>query len=276
MSVLESLASRAGRVVPSLGQGRVLEETAHRPWPLPAGPWFMAQTWENLLFAHWRVPLDALRRVVPAQVPIDTFDGSAWIGVTPFRVAAFRLRGTPHLPWLTSFPEANVRTYSTIEGRPGIYFFSLDAASRAAVAGARRTYRLPYFHARMSVALRGGAIDYMSERVSDDGPPAGLRLRYRPSAEPTMALPGSLEHFLTERYCLYTLGSAGVVQRADIHHPPWPLQPATADWDHNSMAGGLGLELADQDAVLHFSARQDVLIWRIGPLSEERDSPVPG
>lgn len=223
----------------------------------------MAQTWENLLFAHWAVPVAALRRVVPAAIPIDTFDGTAWLGVTPFRVSAFRLRGTPHIPGLTQFLETNVRTYATIDGKPGIYFFSLDAASRAAVAGARRTYRLPYFHARMSIEWGDGMIDYRTERISDDGPPAALRLHYRATHEPSTAAPGSLEHFLTERYCLYTLDESGAVQRADIHHPPWPLQPAEAEWEHNSMARGLGVELPGEDALLHFARRQDVLIWRL-------------
>ena len=223
----------------------------------------MAQAWENLLFAHWAVPIATLRRVVPAAIPIDSFDGSAWLGVTPFRVSAFRLRGTPHVPWLTQFPETNVRTYATIDGKPGIYFFSLDAASRVAVSAARRTYRLPYFHARMSIERKKRAIAYRSERVSDDGPPAALRLRYRPTLEPSRASPGSLEHFLTERYCLYTLDDAGGVQRADIHHPPWPLQPADAEWEHNSMASGLGVELRAEHALLHFARRQDVLIWRL-------------
>ncbi len=152
-----------------------------------------------------------------------------------------------------------------VGGKPGIYFFSLDAANRAAVMAARRTFRLPYFHARMSIDHDGGTIDYRSERLSDDGPPAALRLRYRPIGEAEPAAPGTLEYFLTERYCLYTLDERRVVHRADIHHPPWPLQPATADWRHNSMTSGLGLVLPDQDALLHFARRQEVLIWRIAP-----------
>jgi uncharacterized protein YqjF (DUF2071 family) len=225
----------------------------------------MAQTWENLLFAHWPIEPALLRKVVPPQIPIDTFDGRAWIAVTPFRVGALRLRGTLHIPHVTSFPETNVRTYSTLDGKSGIYFLSLDAASRGAVAAARRTYRLPYFHARMSIDGRRETIEYRSRRTSDDGPPARLELRYRPTGDPAPPAHGSLEHFLTERYCLYTLDGGGAVQRADIHHPPWPLQPARATWRHNSMATGLGLELAAEDAILHFARRQDVLIWRIAP-----------
>jgi uncharacterized protein YqjF (DUF2071 family) len=239
----------------------VLDERGHRPWPLPDGPWLMAQTWERLLFAHWRVPPEALRAVMPPAIPLDTFDGSAWIGVTPFRVGAARLRGTPHVPYLASFPETNVRTYATIDGRPGIYFFSLDAANRGAVASARRSFRLPYFLADMAIGTQGETVEYRSRRVSEDGPPAALRLTYRPTGTPGPAAPGTLEHFLTERYCLYTLDERGTVLRGDIHHPPWPLQPAEAGWSENSMAAGLGLELPAGEALLHFAARQNVLIW---------------
>lgn len=251
----------SGSASPLIGPKRLLEERDHRPWALPRSQWLIGQTWETLLFAHWRLPPDALRPLVPPELPIDTFDGSAWLGVTPFRVATHRVRATPHIPGLTSFPEVNVRTYTTIEDKPGIYFLSLDAASRLAVASARRVYRLPYFRARMQKHHRQGAIEFRSERVSSDGPPADLDLHYQPSGPPQAAAPGSLEAFLAERYCLYTLDERRRMHRADIHHPPWPLQSAEADWRHNSMTGGLGLELPDGEALLHFSARQDVLIW---------------
>jgi uncharacterized protein YqjF (DUF2071 family) len=226
----------------------------------------MAQTWERLMFAHWRLPAEMLRRVMPAEIPVDTFEGSAWVGVTPFAVSSARMRLMPHLPGLTSFPEVNVRTYATVGGRPGIYFLSLDAASRAAVAAARRTYRLPYFRARMSVSRDAPEVAFSSERVSRDGPAASLDVRYRPVGAARPAEPGSLEYFLTERYCLYTLDAQRRVRRADIHHPPWPLQRAEAEWRDNSMTAGLGLEPADEDAVLHYAARQDVLIWPLGAL----------
>jgi uncharacterized protein YqjF (DUF2071 family) len=137
---------------PALAESRVVAETAHRPWPLPSGPWLMAQTWGDLLFAHWTVPAGALRALVPEPLTIDRFDGNAWLAITPFEVSSLRLRGTPPLPWLSRFPELNVRTYVSLGGKPGIWFFSLDAARALAVAAARRTYRLPYFHARMTIA----------------------------------------------------------------------------------------------------------------------------
>ena len=262
----ETLLAPLAAVSRSQGQGAVLAKRAHRPWRLPARPWFMAQSWEHLLFAHWPVAVEELRRVVPDEIPIDTYDGSAWLGVTPFRLTALRLRGLPHLPDLTSFLETNVRTYATIGGRPGIYFLSLDAASALAVAAARRSYRLPYFHARMSARTVTDWVDYESTRVSSDGPPAQLRVRYRPTGEASEAQEGSLEHFLTERYCLYTLDDRGRVLRAEIHHPPWPLQPAEAELELNTMGAPLGQPLGGPPLV-HFARRQDVLIWRLEPNS---------
>jgi uncharacterized protein len=207
------------RTVLVRAQRNTLAEAAHRPWPLPQAPWLMAQTWEDLLFAHWRVSAAELRRVVPSQLPIDTFDGTAWLGVTPFLVRGLRLRLTPPIPFLSRFPELNVRTYVTVGGKPGIYFLSLDAARWLAVIGARRTFRLPYFHARMPLRRRGGAVSYASRRTSSDGEPAGLQAHYRPYGEVFVAEPGSLEYFLTERYCLYTLDDRLLVHRAEIHHP---------------------------------------------------------
>jgi uncharacterized protein len=147
-------------------QRRTLEELGHRPWPLPEGAWLQGQSWCDLLFAHWRVPAEQLRRVVPPTLPLHLYDdGSAWLGITPFVVNALRVRGTPPLPWLSRFPELNVRTYVDIGGKPGIYFFSLDAARLAAVIAARRTYRLPYFQARMRANKVGAGVDYESERI---------------------------------------------------------------------------------------------------------------
>src|SRR5687767_12182557 len=168
----ELLLRPAAQLSRSQGQGAVLRETAHRPWPLPRGPWLMAQTWEDLLFAHWPVPAERLRPLLPPSVPLDVRDGSAWVGVTPFRVSALRLRGVPHLPGITAFPELNVRTYTTILGKPGIWFMSLDAAGALAVVGARRAYRLPYFNAAMERRDTGRRIEYRSRRVSRDGEPA--------------------------------------------------------------------------------------------------------
>jgi uncharacterized protein YqjF (DUF2071 family) len=228
----------------------------------------MGQTWEDLLFAHWRVPVNSLRRVVPSQLPLDSFDGDAWIGVTPFLVRGLHPRLTPPLPFVSRFAELNVRTYVTLGGRPGIYFLSLDAASWLAVLGARRLYRLPYFRARMAIRRHRGEVAYASRRMSFDGEPAAFHGTYRPTGPPFEPAAGSLEYFLTERYCLYTLDERQRVHRADIHHPPWPVQAAAAEISHNSMGAPLGLAL-EEEPLLHFARRQDVLIW---PLSRVEDS----
>jgi uncharacterized protein len=238
-------------------------EAAHRPWPLPDGPWFMAQSWEKLLFAHWRVPEPALRAVVPSELPIDSFDGSAWIGVTPFRVRALRLRSTPPVPGLSSFCEVNVRTYVTVGDRPGIYFLSLDAESRLAVRAARRTYRLPYFKARMAMSeTEDGSIEYRSERADRSGPAAGLDWAYRADGPESVPRKGALDHFLTERYCLYTFDDRRRVQRAEIHHPPWRLRPASGELRRNTMATPFRIRL-DGSPLLHLAAPQDVVLWPI-------------
>jgi uncharacterized protein len=235
-----------------------LAHTDHRPFPLPHGPWVMGQSWIDLLFAHWAVPASTLRPAVPAGIPIDTFDGSAWIGITPFEIVGAHPRAVPPLPWLSRFPELNVRTYATIDGRPGIWFFSLDAARSPAAAAARLTYQLPYRHARMAVTRAGNRIDYRSRARNA---PAVLRATYEPTGPAAYPVPGTLEHFLTERYCLYTVDRRDRLRRADIHHPPWPLQPARAELPENTMTAPLGIRLPDQQPLLHYAARQDVLVW---------------
>jgi uncharacterized protein YqjF (DUF2071 family) len=247
-------------VWPAVAQGRVMSETAHRPWPLPSEPWTMAQTWGDLLFAHWPVPERMLRPLVPEPLAIDTFDGVAWLGITPFEVSGLRLRGTVPLPRLSRFPEVNVRTYASFGGKPGIWFFSLDAGRASAVAGARATYRLPYYRAAMTIGRSNQAICYRSSRRSPGATLAELAVEYAPAAAPRPAPAGTLEHWLVERYCLYTLDRRGRVMRAEIHHPPWPLQPATATFEANTMAPE-GIVVPAQVPLLHFARRQYVVIW---------------
>lgn len=237
-----------------------LSLTAHRPWPLPRRPWVMTQSWHDLLFAHWPVDLAVLRGRVPAELPIDVYDGCAWLGVVPFHMSNVAPRGVPALPWLSAFPELNVRTYVTLENRPGVYFFSLDAGNALAAAAARVLFHLPYFAAKMSVVERAGWIDYASRR---SGRPPGAEFigRYRPTGPAQDPQPGSLEHFLTERYCLYTLDSRRRPTRLEIHHRPWPLQPAELDTTVNTMAGAAGIPLPSIRPLLHFAKRQDMVGW---------------
>ena len=242
---------------------------------MPAGPWVMAQSWHDLLFAHWPVDAAALRPLIPSPLKIDTFDWSAWLAVVPFRMTGVRLCGTPALPWLSAFPELNVRTYVTCDGKPGVWFFSLDAGNALAVLIARAWFHLPYFRARMRCANQDGWNHYDSERTHRGAPAALLKCRYRPIGEVFSPQSGTLEYFLTERYCLYTTDGHGQIIRGEIHHPPWPLQRAEAELAHNSMAESLGVA-PTLSPLLHFARRQDVLVWTPQPLTAPKDNSSPG
>jgi uncharacterized protein YqjF (DUF2071 family) len=240
-------------------EGKPLAAVRHRPWPLPSSPWIMVQIWHDLLFAHWPVPAEALTKRIPADLRVDTFEGQAWVGVVPFRMSGVRLRGTPALPWLSAFPEMNVRTYVTMDDKPGVWFFSLDAARLLAVWAARRTFHLPYYHAAMACTQGDREIDYQSERRCD--PEVRFCARYTPVGREFEAQRGSLEHWLTERYCLYAADAHGAIYRGEIHHPPWKLQSAEAAIHENSMTQPLGIALREERPLLHFARRQDVLVW---------------
>jgi uncharacterized protein YqjF (DUF2071 family) len=243
----------------------ILNKVAHRPWPMPDRPWVMTQTWHDLLFAHWPVDAGALREQVPSEFPLDVFGGTAWLAIVPFHMTNVAPRGVPSLPWISEFPELNVRTYVRVNEKPGVYFFSLDAGSTLAVQAARTLLNLPYYSATMSVTPNAGHIEYHSRR--DDGSAdATLSARYRPVGAAFEAISGSLEYFLTERYCLYARDRRGVPYRLEIHHPPWPLQPADAEFTRNTMAQAAGVPLPDMKPLLHFSKRQDMVGWAPSPL----------
>ncbi|MGH9580358.1 MAG: YqjF family protein [Terriglobales bacterium] len=228
--------------------------------PPPRGLCVIRFTWHDLLFAHWPMEAATLRALVPAPLELDLFDGRAWVGVIPFRMSGVRLRGLPAVPGLADFPEVNVRTYVRPGGRAGVYFFSLDAASWPACRAARMWYHLPYFHARMKVKMEDDTTTYQS--IRREGPrPAEFRARYRPASEPSPAPPGSLAHWLTERYCLFSLDGRGGVHRADIHHAPWPLAEAEAEIASNSLAAAAGIHLPPEPPLLHFARRLEVRVW---------------
>jgi uncharacterized protein len=247
----------------------------HRPWPVPEGPWIMRQAWHDLLFAHWPVPAQDLQSLVPEPLQVGIYNGWAWLGIVPFHIRGLRARGLPPLPGLSAFPELNVRTYVTHQGKPGVWFFSLDAASTMAVWAARWSYHLPYFRADMTIGKAGETVFYFSRRRSSLQPE--LRMWYRPNGPVFNARPGSLEHWLTERHCLYAADNAGRLYRAEIHHNPWPLQTALGEIQRNTMAEPLNVPLPSTAPLLHFSNRQEVIVWWPRPADrpgERRRSPV--
>lgn len=242
----------------------------HRPWPLPTAPWVMAQTWCDLLFAHWPLPAAALQALLPPALAVDTFDGQGWLGIVPFKMRNVRPRGLPAVPWLSAFPELNVRTYVRLQDRGidkrGVYFFSLDAANPAAVQIARRTFWLPYFNAQMRAYNDGRTIHYTSRRTHRQAAPADLAAGYMPAGAVYRAAPGALDHWLTERYALYTVDRRGRPYIGEIHHAPWPLQPATAEFLINTMAGAAAMRLPATPPLLHFARQLEVVVWPLRPV----------
>ncbi len=241
----------------------VLKDTGHRPWPMPAAPWIMTQTWHDLLFAHWAVDQEDLAALLPAPCELDLFDGRAWLGIVAFEMTNVAPRLAPALPWMSAFPEINVRTYVRVSGNPGVYFFSLDAANPLAVWIARSVFHLPYYSASIDVRRSGeDTIDYSSRRRRGH---AAFHASYGPTGPATQPLEGSLEYFLTERYCLYTVEGAKRAYRVDIQHPRWPLQPAAAEIRQNTLAQASGIRLPAARPLLHFARRQDVVNWAPAP-----------
>jgi uncharacterized protein YqjF (DUF2071 family) len=250
----------------------LIHHTDHRAWPIPDAPWIMRQTWYNLLFAHWPIAPEIMRALVPPELELDLYDGMAWIAVVPFGMTNVAPRAVPNIPGVSTFLELNVRTYVKMPApagsddrvtKPGVYFFSLDAANALAVFGARTAFMLPYYNADMTMSEEeGDRIAYTSRRTHKDAPPADFVGSYGPIGETYFSQPGTLEHWLTERYCLYTVNE-GKSYRAEIHHLPWSLQPARADISVNTMAAAAGITLPDQPPLLHFAKRIDMVNWML-------------
>lgn len=230
----------------------------HRPWQLPAREWSWRQSWLDLLFVHWPVPKAALRDLVPRELEIQEFDGTSWIGLVPFRMAGVMRRPFPDMPGLSAFPELNVRLYVEAEGKPGVWFLSLDATNAFAIWAARRFFHLPYYRADMALTQPSDTIDYASARRDSS---LVFRAAYRPIGDPYCAAPGTLEHFLTERYCLYAKAPDGTLLRNEVHHLPWPLQPAAAEIFENTMFDPHAISTQGAKPIFHFARRVDVVVW---------------
>jgi len=225
---------------------------------MPQRPSIGRMSWNDLLFMHWRVDEKILRNVVPADLEIDLFEGEAWLGVIPFVMTDVRPRFIPSV-FASNFPELNVRTYVRYREKAGVWFFSLDAASRLAVRAARRFFHLPYQFARMAASFDGESIEYRSQRAGRPG--VQLLCRYKPVGPAVRFRSETLDSWLTERYCLFAANPVGEVFRGDIYHEPWQLQPAEVEIEANTMTAPLGLTLPHEMPLLHFAKRLDVLAW---------------
>jgi hypothetical protein len=252
----------------------------NRPWPKPDRPFLMHQTWKNLLFAHW--PVDPAQIKLPPGLSLDLWEGQAWIGVVPFQMEGVKLRSGIGIPTATAFPELNLRTYATYNGRPGVWFFSLDAGSALAVWGARRFFHLPYYKARFKVQTERDGVRYQMSRpggnfrgrrefsTAGSCPPEGgavFQGKYRPTGPAFQAQPGTLAHFLTARYCLYAADKAGGLYRGEIDHEPWTLNAATLDLQTNTVAQAAGITLTDRQPHLLFAKELKVQVWDLERLA---------
>ncbi len=217
--------------------------------------------WHDLLFMHWPVDPELVRPLIPRGLELELFDGMAWIGVVPFHMRGVGPRFLTWVPWVSAFVELNVRTYVTIQDRPGVWFFSLDASNVIAVIAARLGFHLPYFEARMLTVRKNDWIYYKSLRIYYGAPPATFAGRYRPTGPVFHSQPGTLEYWLTQRYCLYSANRQGKIWRGEINHALWPLQPAEAQTAHNTMTEQLGFDLPGNQPLLHFARRLDVVAW---------------
>ena len=243
-----------------------LRQIDHRPWPLPPGRWTWRQNWCDLLFAHWPIPAADLRRLVPKELEIQEFDGTSWIGAVPFRMTGVMRRPLPDLPWISAFPELNLRLYVERDGKPGVWFLSLDATNALAVWAARRFFHLPYHRARIAFANGPGGFSFQSDRVGCN-PSVCFEASYRPNSSPLHARPGSLEGFLTERYCLYSRSKSEVLYRAEVHHGPWPLQRAEGEVEARELLAPHGLSVGADPPILHFSRGVEVVVWPLERLA---------
>ena len=251
--------------------GSLLYSVEHRPWLPPDGQWFLSQSWNDLLLAHFSMDPPTLRQLVPEALTLDLYDGAAWLTISPFCTSHVRPSGVPPLPGLSFFPQLNLRTYVTLQGKPGVYYFSVDNAHLSAVWFTRVFFRMQYWHSSIQISgatiqarkPEGRAIHFRSSRLH--GPkaangPARFDVVYAPEGVPERARPRSLDEFLTERYCVYSWYRRKCY-RTEVHHQPWALQRASVEILENSTAEPLGLALPKQPDVCHFSRSLKMLVW---------------
>lgn len=243
-----------------------LVRTSHKPRPLPAGRWAMTQRWNDLLFAHWPIAATEIQALLPEWLEADTFQGSAWLGAVPFWLDRIKIRGMPAIPGMRNFPDLNLRTYvrDPITGTPGFYCFSVDSSNLLAVAAAHAVYHLPYCLAEMHLEAHGEREFAFYSRRRFRRQQVIFKARYRglgPTRKTAEMRPGSFEYFFAERSCVFSTNRAGQPIRANLHHVPWPLEEAEAEIERNDLPAAVGIELPDQEPVLHYSRRLAVYVW---------------
>lgn len=242
----------------------VIEKFDHRPWPMPAGPWLQEQHWNNVLFVHWPTPHERIQPFIPEGLELETYDGSAWLGIVALRLSGVHLRNLPSVPFASEFLQLNLRTYVRAEDKPGIYLFSADVSNPLVVTAARQLFFAPCWNAEMSYSADAELNLFSSTRDDPNAPTATFSASYGPISPMYNAEPGTLDHWLIERYCVYTADPSGQLFRSEAHHFPWPLQRAEALIGANTLTLPQGVELGEMDPLLcHYAHGLQALMWGI-------------
>ena len=223
-----------------------------RPWPAPQAPWIMKMKWSELLFAHWSVDPSLIVQHLPPSLSLDTYEGKAWIGVVPFLMSKMAPRGFPAVPGLSRFAELNVRTYVIKDGKPGVWFFSLDAENPIAVRAARAAFSLPYMDANMILQNLGSPeqLQIESKRTHRGEAPGNFSAVYQAHGPTFHSKAGTLEDWLTSRYCLYSANKRGQLYRGEIAHAPWTLRAAHCKISENTLGESLNFDLSAEPHLL--------------------------
>lgn len=239
---------------------KILKQTEHRNYPLPKGRWVGMQDWKHLLFLHFPVYSPFMEHLLPKELELDMFNDQAWISIVPFKVDKMRVRKFPPLPILYPFSEVNVRTYVKKDGVPGVYFFSMDAASLFAVTGAKIA-GLPYFHAKAKLRKRANKIYFRSVRKSDEK--ETFKTTYKPTGKLFFTEKGTIDYWLMERYALWS-HKDDVLVRGDIHHKQWKIQHAEVTVDEQTLTSAfLPNNAFISEPIAHYAKSKRVLIWPV-------------
>jgi uncharacterized protein len=240
-----------------------MKKQEHRSWPVPSKNWIMRQTWKNVFFAHWPILPERLRPSIPSTLEIETYQQMAWLGVVIFEIEGIYFRGLSPISVVLKFPEVNLRTYVQHKEKPGVFFLSLDVANWASLSIAKRWYHLPYCKAKISYRKEGNIFHCQSVRKGNSNIPITFKGSFTPDSVSYFPEEGTIDHWLTERSCLYSQDRRGNIYCGDIHHKPWPLQKATAEISNNTLPTPFGINISEKKPILHFSNGVDTLFWNI-------------
>ncbi len=241
-------------------EAEILDQTSHRPFPLPANSWFIHQKWKNVLFLHWQLDAELIERYLPAHLKLDTFKGKGWITITCLEMDDVKLKNFPSIPSISSFYEVNVRTYVTYRNIPGLFYFSLDASSWLSVLGARWTSPLPYFNADI-VSHKNPTGDTYIQSKRKSQPPAELILNYASTGNEIPVEKKSIDYWLLERYGIFIQVAGNAIHQIAMHHLPWKIREVNVDIKHNTMTFPLGLILDSKNTLFHFCQDQELFLW---------------